>query len=262
MQRDNGSPAACAACRHQRKKCTENCVLAPYFTIEKNKEFQAVHKLFGVSNVAKIVKSLDLEDRQRAVDSLVWEATCRQNDPILGSYAEFKRVSEELDKYKAHYWNNYHAPGNMSMNMNMNRNISVALVPANSYPVYGYPNQTLQSAGQLRDEISYNYPYVQNTEGLKEESNNSTVILPQKYGVQNAENLKDERNDGSVVLQRRYSTSGTNQPYDNQLPASHDSVPSERQFIIRLLDGQYSPSTQAKPAISLCNLKGNSLSGF
>ncbi|XP_074359360.1 LOB domain-containing protein 35 [Apium graveolens] len=218
MQRDSGSPAACASCRHQRKKCVENCVLAPYFGIEKTKEFQAVHKLFGVSNVAKIVKSLDVEDRQRAVDSLVWEASCRQNDPILGSYGEFKRVLEELDKYKAHVWNNFHAPGNLSMNMNMNmnRNMSAALVPANSYPGYSY--HTLQSTGQLRDEISYNYPYVQNTEGSKDESNNSTVILPQQYAVQNTENLKEASKDGSIILPRCYSMSGTNQPYNNQLP--------------------------------------------
>lgn len=91
---------ACAACKHQRKKCTENCILAPLFPASKAKEFQAVHKVFGVSNIQKIMKSLREEDRRRAADSLVWEANCRQNDPVQGSYGEYCRVSDELRLYK------------------------------------------------------------------------------------------------------------------------------------------------------------------
>ncbi|KAL1812786.1 hypothetical protein ACET3Z_022851 [Daucus carota] len=234
MQRDNGPPAGCASCRHQHKKCNESCVLAPYLTLDKNLEFQAVHKVFGVGNVAKIVKSLDAEDRGRAVESLVWEANCRQNDPVLGSYGEFMRLSEELDKYRTLYWNNIHAQGNMSMNMNAN--VSVAVLPANSYAGYGYPTMqsagalrgeigyptmqsagalrgeigypTMQSAGALRGEIGYDYPYVQGTDGFKEESNRSALSLPLQYGVQINENLKDGSNDGSVIVPQRYSTRG------------------------------------------------------
>ncbi|XP_041009365.1 uncharacterized protein LOC121253418 [Juglans microcarpa x Juglans regia] len=87
---------ACAACKHQRKKCTEECVLAPYFTADRSREFQAVHKVFGVSNVTKIMKSLSEKDRKIAVDSLIWEASCRQKDPILGSYGEYRKVYDEL----------------------------------------------------------------------------------------------------------------------------------------------------------------------
>ncbi|GAB2288693.1 hypothetical protein Dimus_023009 [Dionaea muscipula] len=42
-----------------------------------------VHKVFGVGNVRKIIKSLSEEDRKRAADSLVWEAFCRRKDPVL-----------------------------------------------------------------------------------------------------------------------------------------------------------------------------------
>ena len=100
MQRHNlGAlqPApACAACKHQRKKCHETCPLAPYFPADQNREFQAVHKVFGVSNVTKMVKNVREEDRRKAVESLVWEAVCRQNDPVLGPFGEYKRVLEEL----------------------------------------------------------------------------------------------------------------------------------------------------------------------
>ncbi|GAB2272664.1 LOB domain-containing protein 2 [Dionaea muscipula] len=95
MQRNNGiqgTHQACAACKHQRKKCTEKCILAPFFAADKTREFQAVHKVFGVSNVQKIIKSLSEEDRKRAADSLVWEAFCRQKDPVLGPYAEYMNL--------------------------------------------------------------------------------------------------------------------------------------------------------------------------
>ncbi|KAL3502710.1 hypothetical protein ACH5RR_037159 [Cinchona calisaya] len=103
MQRSNGVPA-CASCKHQRKKCTNKCTLAPFFPVEKNREFQAVHKIFGVSNVAKILKNHNSEDeRRRAADSLVWEALAWQRDPIQGPYGEFKRGFEELKFYKTQY---------------------------------------------------------------------------------------------------------------------------------------------------------------
>lgn len=105
MQRPNGTQGAlhpaCASCKHQRKKCDESCILAPFFPAEKNREFQAVHKVFGVSNIQKIIKSLDEKDRKRAADSLVWEAFCRQKDPILGPYGEYSKLSEELKLYKS-----------------------------------------------------------------------------------------------------------------------------------------------------------------
>ncbi|XP_052177570.1 LOB domain-containing protein 2 [Diospyros lotus] len=92
---------ACASCKHQRKKCTEKCVLSPFFPAEKTREFRAVHKVFGVSNITKIVRSLKEEDKKKAIDSLVWEAFCRQRDPVWGPYGEYKRVCDELKLYKS-----------------------------------------------------------------------------------------------------------------------------------------------------------------
>lgn len=89
---------ACSACKHQRKKCSDNCTLAPYFPSNKNKEFQAVHRVFGVSNITKMVKSCEETERKRVVDSLIWEALCRQKDPINGSLGAYKKVYNEYRK--------------------------------------------------------------------------------------------------------------------------------------------------------------------
>ncbi|XP_012079540.1 LOB domain-containing protein 2 [Jatropha curcas] len=95
-----GAHPACASCKHQRKKCGEDCILAPYFPADRSREFQAVHKVFGVSNVMKLVRSVREEDRKTVADSLVWEAFCRQNDPILGPLGEYRKIQEELKLYK------------------------------------------------------------------------------------------------------------------------------------------------------------------
>ncbi|XP_031126681.1 LOB domain-containing protein 2-like [Ipomoea triloba] len=189
MQRSNGT-TACASCKHQRKKCTEKCVLAPFFPAEKGREFQAVHKVFGVSNVTKMVRNLKEEERGRAVESLVWEAICRHNDPVLGPFGEYRRVYEELKLYKSQYeptgmvigWNNA-APAannndgrtttnnnnvvhNNNDNNNNNNNNSLNYIHSNgNNSVVGYNNYPI------------NHP--QNFEKLRRESDNgSTVILP------------------------------------------------------------------------------------
>ncbi|PWA87435.1 lateral organ boundaries domain-containing protein [Artemisia annua] len=105
---NGGGVPACASCRHQRKKCTEKCVLAPFFPAEKTQDFQAVHKCFGVSNVTKLVKDLSREEGKKAVDSLIWEANCRIKDPVNGPYGEFQRVYDELMLYKTKYGPNIH----------------------------------------------------------------------------------------------------------------------------------------------------------
>lgn len=93
--------AACASCKHQRKKCDDKCVLSPYFPAEKSAEFQAVHKVYGVSNVTKMVLGVCEEDRRRLADSLVWEARLRQQDPVHGSFGEYQRIQNELQYYKS-----------------------------------------------------------------------------------------------------------------------------------------------------------------
>ncbi|XP_068489935.1 LOB domain-containing protein 24 [Phaseolus vulgaris] len=99
MQRNNsGMHPACAACKHQRKKCSENCILAPYFPSNRSREFHAVHKVFGVSNITKLVKNAREDDRRRVVDSLTWEACCRQRDPVHGPYGEYTKVYNEYKK--------------------------------------------------------------------------------------------------------------------------------------------------------------------
>ncbi|CAI9760560.1 unnamed protein product [Fraxinus pennsylvanica] len=59
--------------RHQRKNYTGKYVLTLFYLVDKTREFQAVHMVFGVSNVTKMVMNLKEEDRKQVGDSLVWK---------------------------------------------------------------------------------------------------------------------------------------------------------------------------------------------
>ncbi|KAH7682210.1 Lateral organ boundaries LOB domain-containing protein [Dioscorea alata] len=97
MQKNGGT--ACASCKHQRKRCSKDCTLAPYFPAEKAKQFNAVQKVFGVSNITKMIKEIsNPEDRHRTVEALIWEAECRMVDSVLGAYGQYQKVYEKKKK--------------------------------------------------------------------------------------------------------------------------------------------------------------------
>ncbi|KAI3722566.1 hypothetical protein L2E82_33606 [Cichorium intybus] len=74
----------CAACKFLRRKCTQECVFAPYFPPDQPQKFANVHKVFGASNVAKILNELTATQREDAVNSLAYEADARLRDPVYG----------------------------------------------------------------------------------------------------------------------------------------------------------------------------------
>ncbi|KAL7614476.1 hypothetical protein Lser_V15G07524 [Lactuca serriola] len=78
------SNSPCAACKFLRRKCTQECVFAPYFPPDQPQKFANVHKVFGASNVAKILNELSATQREDAVNSLAYEADARLRDPVYG----------------------------------------------------------------------------------------------------------------------------------------------------------------------------------
>uniref|UniRef100_A0A0D9UYW7 LOB domain-containing protein n=1 Tax=Leersia perrieri TaxID=77586 RepID=A0A0D9UYW7_9ORYZ len=80
---------ACAVCKHQRRKCEPNCELAAYFPANRMNDFRALHLVFGVANLTKLIKANATEAaRRRAAETLTWEARWRERDPSEGCYRE------------------------------------------------------------------------------------------------------------------------------------------------------------------------------
>ncbi|KAH7446929.1 hypothetical protein KP509_01G082500 [Ceratopteris richardii] len=92
------SSSPCAACKFLRRKCTPECIFAPYFPPDNPKRFTDVHKIFGASNVTKLLNDLDPHQREDAVNSLAFEAAARVHDPVYGCVATIsslhRRVAE------------------------------------------------------------------------------------------------------------------------------------------------------------------------
>ncbi|KAE8699307.1 LOB domain-containing protein 24 [Hibiscus syriacus] len=78
------SSGRCAACRYLRRRCTEDCILSPYFPSNNPQRFVSVHRIYGASNVTKLLLQLPTHLRAEAADSLYFEAQCRLEDPVYG----------------------------------------------------------------------------------------------------------------------------------------------------------------------------------
>jgi hypothetical protein len=80
----SSSSSPCAACKLLRRKCTRGCVFAPYFPPNSPVKFSNVHRVFGASNVSKLLNELPHAQREDAVNSLAYEADARLRDPVYG----------------------------------------------------------------------------------------------------------------------------------------------------------------------------------
>ncbi|KAL7184633.1 hypothetical protein ACSBR2_026725 [Camellia fascicularis] len=98
----------CGACKILRRRCVNNCLLAPYFPPTDLFKFSVAHRVFGASNIIKLLQELPESQRADAVSSIVYESNARIKDPVYGCtgiiYQLHKNVTElqeELAKTQA-----------------------------------------------------------------------------------------------------------------------------------------------------------------
>ncbi|XP_073119825.1 LOB domain-containing protein 23-like [Henckelia pumila] len=118
------SSTRCAACRHLRRRCPSDCIFSPYFPSNDSKRFRCIHKIYGASNVGKMLQELPMNRRTEAADSLCYEAYCRLKDPVYGCvgiitilweqihnvHCQLARIQAEIAAIRARstQQNNYH----------------------------------------------------------------------------------------------------------------------------------------------------------
>ncbi|KAL1348201.1 hypothetical protein HN51_024178 [Arachis hypogaea] len=110
----------CAACKLLRRRCAQECSFSPYFSPHEPQKFASVHKVFGASNVSKLLMEVPENQRADAANSLVYEANVRLKDPVYGCMgaisslqqqvqyliSELNAVRDEIIKYKLREVNN------------------------------------------------------------------------------------------------------------------------------------------------------------
>ncbi|KAL8233986.1 hypothetical protein R6Q59_020086 [Mikania micrantha] len=74
----------CEVCKCFRRKCPPDCIFAPYFLNDNPQRFDCVHKIYGASNLGKLLQDTPMQLRADAVESLYYEAKCRIQDPVYG----------------------------------------------------------------------------------------------------------------------------------------------------------------------------------
>ncbi|KAL8056084.1 hypothetical protein ABFS82_04G096300 [Erythranthe guttata] len=101
-QRSHGSTIqACAACKYQRRKCASDCILAPYFPHDRQRQFLNAHRLFGVSNIVKIVRHLDPPAKDHAMRTIIFQSDARAADPVGGCYRIIRDLEQQISIAKA-----------------------------------------------------------------------------------------------------------------------------------------------------------------
>ncbi|XVF71968.1 hypothetical protein PTKIN_Ptkin12aG0082800 [Pterospermum kingtungense] len=97
-----GSGSPCGACKFLRRKCVRGCVFAPYFCHEQGAtHFAAIHKVFGASNVSKLLAHLPVSERCEAAVTISYEAQARLQDPIYGCVSHIFALQQQVVNLQA-----------------------------------------------------------------------------------------------------------------------------------------------------------------
>ncbi|KAF3454862.1 hypothetical protein FNV43_RR05310 [Rhamnella rubrinervis] len=93
-----GGSSPCASCKLLRRRCAKDCIFAPYFPSDDPHKFAIVHKVFGASNVSKMLQELPVQQRADAVSSLVYEANARVRDPVYGCVGAISYLQNQVSQ--------------------------------------------------------------------------------------------------------------------------------------------------------------------
>ncbi|KAG6770523.1 hypothetical protein POTOM_026208 [Populus tomentosa] len=189
---------ACAACKNQRRKCDEDCFVAPYFPAEKTRDFEAVHKLFGLHNIVNLLQNLPLEKRSDAVISMVYEANARVRDPVTGCTRILSELMQRLNALKAelnlvqnknafYRTLKHQQPGQQNMVHNagfvdfLRENKNVKLLPSPNQDLNflheSFENpQQLQESSSAQNQIAYHHTLKQKQLGQQNMVHNAGFV--------------------------------------------------------------------------------------
>uniref|UniRef100_A0ACD5W2Q5 Uncharacterized protein n=1 Tax=Avena sativa TaxID=4498 RepID=A0ACD5W2Q5_AVESA len=91
----------CAACKLLRRRCAQECTFSPFFSPMEPNKFASVHKVFGASNVSKMLLEVHESQRGDAANSLVYEANLRLRDPVYGCMGAIITLQQQVHALEA-----------------------------------------------------------------------------------------------------------------------------------------------------------------
>ncbi|KAL0692116.1 hypothetical protein Bca4012_059296 [Brassica carinata] len=209
----SSSSSPCAACKFLRRKCTQECVFAPYFPPDQPHKFAYVHKIFGASNVAKLLNDLASNQREDAVNSLFYEAEARLRDPVYGCVGlisilqhRLKELQHDLDNAKKELAA-YAAPHAM-LPMHHPQPHFMSLPPQPQRPSSASSPASVLTQQQLHNMLPV---LAIPTEQLMYHQQHQHVLETQQLSAVNA-----VARDHQIEMFRAYGGGGSNSPHHHQ----------------------------------------------
>lgn len=143
-----GVSSSCGACKFLRRKCTSECVFAPYFCYDQAAaHFAAVHKVFGASNVSKLLLHLPLQNRSDAATTISYEALARVRDPVYGCVADIFALQQQVA----------HLQGEIEILASQMANLGVGVASCGSSQATSYACNGFQFSSQYDVIHAQNY---------------------------------------------------------------------------------------------------------
>ncbi|KAL4194628.1 hypothetical protein AMTRI_Chr05g69460 [Amborella trichopoda] len=96
----NQNPA-CASCRYQRRKCTPNCPMAPFYPLDHMSDFHNAQCMFGVSNIIKLITKDPILKSYGTVLEL--------NKHILHARTLLNNLCQQLTFCRAQHYRHFHS---------------------------------------------------------------------------------------------------------------------------------------------------------
>ncbi|CAL4947215.1 unnamed protein product [Urochloa decumbens] len=148
--------APCGACKFLRRRCVPGCVFAPHFGGGSVREhggagatgaaqFAAVHKVFGASNVAKMLSRVPVALRRDAASTVCYEAQARIADPVYGCVGTILALQHQVALVQAEL--------SIAQTELLNRRLALATVN----PAYSAASPTSQmvNCGSLTQAVDF-----------------------------------------------------------------------------------------------------------
>ncbi|MCL7028075.1 hypothetical protein MKW94_027710 [Papaver nudicaule] len=86
---------SCAACAYQKKRCSPQCPLAPFFPPHRREDFEIVAKFSA--NCAQPFSPVDEPEQHLVAESMMIEAAARISDPVHGLAGISETLSQQLE---------------------------------------------------------------------------------------------------------------------------------------------------------------------
>ncbi|WCJ39516.1 LOB domain-containing protein 22 [Euphorbia peplus] len=206
----NGTTQACAACKYQRRKCAPDCILAPYFPHDRQRQFLNAHKLFGVSNITKIIKNLNQPDKDEAMRTIMFQSDVRANDPVGGCYRIIRDLQRQIEFHQAELDLVLHQLALCRAQQQQIQLIDVDTVDTSGEIVNVDMNMNMMSVNSMYDPnqmMQFSYPTQTSTSQDHEQeynNNNNNHHNVQDYDQQlrdnvNALTIQDQQSNSSSV---------------------------------------------------------------